>query len=258
MTSTTSSAEPPQGPVPTTPDDVPGKPLSASSMLLDKGSAVIQSLKPIKQIQQHVCTFAMYSHDMSRQIETHHYVSRLNEDFLQCLVYDNDDKHARLIGVEYIVSERLFVALPEEEKKLWHSHFHEIRTGLWVNPGVPEIVQKQELKKLAPTYGKFWCTWQFDRGDRLPLGPPALMMSPQPECEVHPDLVKKRDEKYNISTREKSQSHADVGDNFDPHPSADRWKQSKQGFVVELKEVDVVLPGPSPASTLQVPSSHNI
>ena len=33
-----------------------------------------------------------------------------------------------------------------------------------MNPGVPEVVQKQELKSLAKTYGKFWCTWQFDRG----------------------------------------------------------------------------------------------
>ncbi len=33
-----------------------------------------------------------------------------------------------------------------------------------MNPGVPEVMQKQELKKLAKTYGKFWCTWQFDRG----------------------------------------------------------------------------------------------
>ena len=29
---------------------------------------------------------------------------------------------ARLIGVEYIISERLFKALPEEEKRFWHSH----------------------------------------------------------------------------------------------------------------------------------------
>ena len=33
-----------------------------------------------------------------------------------------------------------------------------------MNPGMPEMVQQQELKSLANTYGKFWCTWQFDRG----------------------------------------------------------------------------------------------
>lgn len=59
---------------------------------------MMQSLKPIKQMNQHVCTFALYSHDMSRQIETHHYVSRLNQDFLECAVYDSDDSTGRLIG----------------------------------------------------------------------------------------------------------------------------------------------------------------
>lgn len=29
---------------------------------------------------------------------------------------------ARLIGIEYIITERLFRELPEEEKKYWHSH----------------------------------------------------------------------------------------------------------------------------------------
>ena len=47
---------------------------------------------------QHVCTWALFSHDMSRKIETHHHVARLNEDFLQCAVYDSDESNARLIG----------------------------------------------------------------------------------------------------------------------------------------------------------------
>ncbi|KAM0955722.1 hypothetical protein ACFX2A_024574 [Malus domestica] len=29
-------------------------------------------------MSQHVCTFALYSHDMTCQIETHHYITRLN------------------------------------------------------------------------------------------------------------------------------------------------------------------------------------
>ena len=35
---------------------------------------------------------------MKRKIETHHYAARLNEDFLQCAVYDSDQPNARLIG----------------------------------------------------------------------------------------------------------------------------------------------------------------
>lgn len=76
----------------------PGKPMSMEQHMLDKGAQMLQSLKPIKQMHQHVCTFALYSHDMTRQIETHHYVTRLNQDFLQCAVYDSDDSNGRLIG----------------------------------------------------------------------------------------------------------------------------------------------------------------
>ena len=37
---------------------------------------------PVKQMSPHVCTFALYGHDLTRQIETHHYVTRINPDFL--------------------------------------------------------------------------------------------------------------------------------------------------------------------------------
>lgn len=248
----TSSDRPPHGGMPSTTEDVPGKPLSLGSQLLDKGSQMLQTMAPMKQFSQHVCTFAVYSHDMSRQIETHHYVSRLNEDFLQCAVYDTDSSDARLIGIEYIVSDRLFEALPDEEKQLWHSHFDEIKSGLWVYPGLPETLQKPELRKMAKTYGKFWCTWQFDRGDRLPLGVPALMMSPQAENlgQIKEDLVKKRDDKYKIPTQEEAKNRVDIEGPETIDPMADHWKKTGKGWVVEAKEVDMILNAGAPLSTL--------
>ena len=54
----------------------------------------------------------------------------------QCLLYDSLEKNARLIGVEYMVSENLFLTLPEEEKKLWHSHEYEVKGGLLFIQGV--------------------------------------------------------------------------------------------------------------------------
>lgn len=77
----------------------PGKAMTTEQHILDKGAQMLQSLKPIKQMNQHVCTFALYNHDMNRQIETHHYVTRVNQDFLQCAVYDSDHSNARLIGI---------------------------------------------------------------------------------------------------------------------------------------------------------------
>lgn len=70
----------------------------------------------------------------------------------------------RCAGVEYIVSDKIFEDLPPDEQKLWHSHAYEIKSGLWVNPRVPEFVGKHDLDNFAKTYGKFWCTWQIDKG----------------------------------------------------------------------------------------------
>ena len=39
--------------------------------------------------------------------------------------------------------------------------------ALLVTPRIQELVAKPELKNLANSYGKFWCTWQIDRGKQL-------------------------------------------------------------------------------------------
>lgn len=249
----TTSEHNPGGVVPTSADDVPGASKTMTSKVIDTAAGMVQDLTPVNQFQEHVCTWAIFSHDMSRKIETHHHVARLNEDFLQCAVYDSDQSNARLIGVEYVISEKLFDSLPDEEKQLWHSHFYEIKEGLWFNPGVPELVQQQELKKLAKTYGKFWCTWQFDRGDRLPLGPPALMMSPQ-QAEpgnIPHDMVKTRDAKYDISTdtrASKREYSIEAPETF--RPLSDRWMTTGKGWAIDLKEVPMALGGSTPLASL--------
>ncbi|XP_009600901.1 oil body-associated protein 2C [Nicotiana tomentosiformis] len=226
----------------------PGKPMSTEQHMLDKGAQMLQSLTPIKQMNQHVCTFALYNHDMNRQIETHHYVTRLNQDFLQCAVYDSDHSTAHLIGVEYIVSDRIFETLPEEEQKLWHSHAYEIKSGLWVNPRAPEMVVKHELENIAKTYGKFWCTWQTDRGDKLPIGAPALMMSPQAVNlgMIKPEVIQKRDDKYNMSTDAMKRSRLEIAEPEWLNPQADYWKQHGKCFVVDIEDVEMKKRAPFP------------
>ena len=59
---------------------------------------------------------------MGRQVEANHFCTHLSEDFHQCVIYHSNAETAKLIGVEYIVSERLFKSLPDDEKRLWHSH----------------------------------------------------------------------------------------------------------------------------------------
>ncbi|KAF8411099.1 hypothetical protein HHK36_003638 [Tetracentron sinense] len=236
------------GAMPSGDSPTPGKPMTVGSKMLDKGAQMMQSLKPVKQMQQHVCTFALYSHDLTRQIETHHFVTRLNQDFLQCAVYDSDASSGRLIGVEYIVTDRIFEALPPEEQKLWHSHAYEIKAGLWVNPRVPEMVQQTELQNLAKTYGKFWCTWQVDRGDPLPLGAPSLMVSPQAVNlgMVKPEMVQRRDDKYGISSEYLKQSRVELPEPEWINPQADYWKQSGKGFAIDIEQIGMKLKAPFP------------
>jgi hypothetical protein len=62
------------------------------------------------------------------------------------VIYDSNAPNARLIGVEYIISERLFKLLPEEERKYWHSHSYEVKSGMLVAPGVPDIAEKREME----------------------------------------------------------------------------------------------------------------
>jgi len=78
--------------------------------------------------------------------------------------------------VEYIISRRLFDSLDEEERKYWHSHKYEVKSGVLIAPGLPMVAEHKVMEMLAPTYGKTFHFWQVDRDDPLPLGPPKLMM----------------------------------------------------------------------------------
>src|ERR1700722_19348481 len=98
---------------------------------------------PVEAIHAHLCGFHFYNGNMSRQVRAEHYCSHLNADVWQCVIYESDKRNARLIGVEYIISEKLFNGLPPEEKKLWHSHRYEVMSGQLIAPGMPDEAEKQ-------------------------------------------------------------------------------------------------------------------
>jgi hypothetical protein len=53
----------------------------------------------------------------------------VNDEVTQCAVYESDKPDARLLGIEYVISERLFSSLPESEQVFWHSHQTDIKSG---------------------------------------------------------------------------------------------------------------------------------
>ncbi|WRX20456.1 Oil body-associated protein-like - like 1 [Theobroma cacao] len=68
--------------------------------------------------------FISIGYDMTLQVEAHHFCAHQNEEMRQCLIYDSPEADAKLIGLEYIISENLFLTLPDNEKPLWHSHLY--------------------------------------------------------------------------------------------------------------------------------------
>lgn len=80
---------------------------------------------------------------MKRQLIAQHYCAHLSDEVLQCVLYDSEKKDARLIGVEYIVSAKIFESLPADEKKFWHSHNYEVKSGVLTAPGAPEAAEKR-------------------------------------------------------------------------------------------------------------------
>src|SRR5207248_999660 len=77
-----------------------------------KSAPASANFPPIGDIHAHVCGIHFYSGDMARQIIAEHYCSHLSDEVLQCVLYDSNKPGARLIGVEYIVSAKIFISLP--------------------------------------------------------------------------------------------------------------------------------------------------
>ncbi|KAJ0988972.1 hypothetical protein J5N97_007328 [Dioscorea zingiberensis] len=214
--------------------EVPGEPTPTATALLETATGTIQSFAPINQIHQHLCAFHFYGDDMTRQVEAHHYCAHLNEEVRQCLIFDSPDENARLIGVEYLISDKLFLALPEEEKPLWHSHEYEVKSGVLFMPSVPGPVQRRDLEKVAKTYGKTFHFWQVDRGDALPLGLPSIMMSLTRDAQLYDHLAKDVEKRFEVSFEEERENRSYMsGPEHGIHPLANG---AGKGLKLELRE----------------------
>ena len=212
---------------------------STESKMLGMGADVLQSKSPLSAINMYLNGFHFYADDMGRQIEAHHYCHHLNEDFFQCVIYDGNATDARLIGIEYIVSERIFKTLPDDEKRLWHSHRYETTSGELVMAGIPETVEHTAMQMLETTYGKTWHTWQIDQNSALPLGIPQLMMGFTDSGQVKQEMIQSRDKKLGISTENVRKAREDLAKSAPPVlPGANAW-QSGQSSQLVLQQVPV-------------------
>lgn len=211
--------------------DPPGAKLSGETRALEAGAALLQDKSPLRSLDAYLDGFHFASGNPSAQMEAHHYCGHLNEEVIQCALFDGNGDDAKLIGIEYIVSAARFATLPKEEKHLWHSHVHEVQSGQLIAPGIPAAAEHELMERIAGTYGKTWHTWHTDQKDALPLGVPMLMMGFTRDGQLAEARVKDRDQRFDVSTQQKREERRDI-----TYPvidtDADAWQK---GIAMQLE-----------------------
>lgn len=207
---------------------VPGEAKKPRTVALEAGAKVLQSNTPLKPFDVYLNGFHPMKDQPDMQMESHHYCHQVNEDFAQCTLFDSSERNARLHGIEYIISEKLFQTLPAEERAFWHPHNGEILSGQLIAPGIPAPAEKALMRSKMNSYGKTWHVWNTGHegmaADQLPLGPPKLAWSFSRDGEAIPAMVDKRDRRIGISSAERRKQRADLEKLARPQSGVDDLK----------------------------------
>lgn len=213
----------------------PSAPPMPRGSLLEPVAEHPQPRAPIDAFVAHLDGFLFRSGDLSSQHRVQQYCAQLGEEMLQCALFDGTGPQAKLTGVEYVISERLFSGLPDDEKAYWHSQVHEVKAGMLVAPGLPEPAEHALAARLVRTYAKAWRLWP-DGDSKVPTGVPQLMMGFTNDGQLDPVLLAERDRELGVASAEKRRQRADIPD-APPAPGADAWRQGRiaqvQGTVGE-------------------------
>lgn len=192
-----------------------GRPRSLRDVLLAAGAKGMQTHRALRGFDAYVAGFHCVKDQPQHQMEAHHFCKLVNDELLQCVIFDGDGEDANLLGVEYIVSERLFDELPQEERSLWHPHNFELLSGQLVAPGLPAAAEKALIELLMNSYGKTWHLWHTGAhpgapGDSLPLGPAQLMWSFNKDGQLDASLERQRNKRLDVAIEDKRKQRADL------------------------------------------------
>jgi hypothetical protein len=200
----------------TSPQDgaAPGAARTAKTAALEGGANLMQAKAPVEKIAMYLNGFHVAKADAAMQSEAHHYCNQTSEDLAQCVLFDGNTAEAKMIGLEYIISKKLYDTLPVEEKPYWHPHNYEILSGQLRMPGLPDVAEKEALKEKMNSYGKTWHTWMTGMKDRkadpLPFGPPHLQWSFNRDGEEMPGMVSQRDDRFGFDTADTRRDRQDL------------------------------------------------
>ncbi len=182
---------------------------------------------PVKDIHLYLCAFHIAKNNPKFEIEAHHYCSMRNlnikgGDIHQCVIYDSREAPARLIGIEYIISNKTYQTLPAGEKKYWHPHAYEIISGQLIVPDLADMGDNA-LEGFLASWGKTFHTWP-DPTTEVPMGEPLLMWSAGADGQISKGMMEKRDRQFGISSdelRERRKSYGYQVPNVDVPKSID-------------------------------------
>lgn len=213
------------------------KPLTKA---LEAGAAVLQTSEPLDAINMYLVGFHPMKNDPSHQMEAHHFCRQVNADFAQCVLFDGNTGNANLNGIEYIISEKIFESLAEDEKQYWHPHNYEILSGQLVAPNIPSVAEIELMEGKMNSYGKTWHLWDTrdESGDQLPLGDPMLAWSFNRDGEAQPGLVEERDRKTGIDTEEVRQNRQALVELARPQEGVDALKGQFSGPTESIPGVE--------------------
>ncbi len=164
----------------------PGAQTSANTRTLATGADLLQNKAPLRRLDMYLDGFHFYNGDQRTQMEAHPFCSTINEDVTQCVIYDGNGANAKIMGVECIISEKLFTTLPTDEKRLYPSHSYEVKLGELIAPGIPDVAEHELMAKLVSTYGKTFHTWRTDQEFTLLIGQPMIMIGFIKDGQINP------------------------------------------------------------------------
>jgi hypothetical protein len=169
-------------------------------------------MAPVGNHSLFFCGFHIAKKNPRFQVTTMHYCGMRGEGdsaIHQCLLYSSAGSDAKLLGVEYIVVDKFFQGLPDEEKKYWHPHTYEVLGGGLVAPIMGEEEEQEFMENLLTTWGKSWHTWP-DPTTSAPIGEPLLMWAFTGDGQADTTMVAERDKELAVSTANVREKRAEA------------------------------------------------
>jgi hypothetical protein len=159
---------------------------------------------PLHAPHAHFCGIHVAKEDPRFQLIVQHYCAAhtgggQRDAMFQCVLFDSDSANARLLGVEYVITDQSYRQLADGEKKYWHPHTYEVLAGGLVAVGMEAEAERELMKTVLTTWGKAWHTWRDPRTS-VPLGEPLLAWSLTADGQVRDGVIAQRDRQFNVST----------------------------------------------------------